>query len=119
MLYQCDDFEFQAHGIIQKLIQSCVNEEFALQIRADRYEHTPDRLDQRQGTYERNFTTTFGASRIQIPRLRYHNVKIRYSLFEKYQRRQDKFDRMVVLAMLLGLSVRKQRRFFRPSSVMP
>jgi len=113
LLYQFDDFEFQAHGIIQKLIQSCVNEEFALQIRADRYEHNPYRLDQRQGTYERSFTTTFGTSKILIPRLRYHKVKVRYSLFEKYQRRQDKFDRMIVLAMLLGLSVRKQRKFFK------
>jgi transposase-like protein len=113
VLYQFDDFESQAHGITQKLIQSCVNEEFALQVRAEWYEHAPYRLDQRQGTYERNFTTTFGTSRIEIPRLRYHNVKIHYSLFEKYQRRQKKFDKAVVLAMLLGLSVRKQRRFFR------
>ena len=113
VLYQFDDFESQTHGIIQKLIQSCVNEEFALQVRAKRYEHAPFRLDERQGTYERNFTTTFGTSRIEIPRLRYHNVKIHYSLFEKYQRRQKKFDKAVVLAMLLGLSVRKQRKFFR------
>jgi transposase-like protein len=113
VLYQFDDFEFQAHRVIQKLIQSCVNEEFALQVRAERYEHAPHRLDQRQGTYERNFTTTFGTSKIEIPRLRYHNVKIHYSLFEKYQRRQRKFDKAVVLAMLLGLSVRKQRKFFR------
>jgi hypothetical protein len=41
ILYQFDDFEFQARGIIQRLIQSCVNEEFALQIRANRYEHAP------------------------------------------------------------------------------
>ncbi len=113
ILYQFDDFECQAHGIIQKLIQSCVNEEFALQVRAERYEHAPHRLDQRQGTYERNFTTAFGTSRLEIPRLRYHNVKIHYSLFEKYQRRQKKFDKAVILAMLLGLSVRKQRKFFR------
>jgi transposase-like protein len=113
VLYQFDDFEFQAHGIIQKLIQSCINEEFALQIGAERYEHSPYRMDQRQGTYERNFTTTFGTSRIRIPRLRYQNVKVHYSLFEKYQRRQKKFDKTVVLAMLLGLSARKQRRFFR------
>ena len=111
--YQFDDFELQAQGIIQKLIQGCVNEEFALQVRAERYEHAPHRLDERQGTYERNLTTTFGTSKIQIPRLRFNKVKIHYSLFEKYQRRQKKFDKMVVLAMLLGLSVRKQRRFFR------
>lgn len=113
VLYQFDDFEFQARGIIQRLIQDCVNEEFALQIRAQKYEHAPNRLDERQGGYERNLTTTFGTSRIRIPRVRFNKVKVHYSLFEKYQRRQKKFDRMVLLSMLLGHSVRKQRRFFR------
>ena len=113
LLYQFDDFEFQARGIIKKLIQDCVNEEFALQIRAKRYEHTSNRLDERQGGYERNFTTTFGTSRIRIPRVRFNKVKVHYSLFEKYQRRQKKFDQVVLLSMLLGVSVRKQRRFFR------
>jgi len=113
VLYQFEDFEFQARGIIKKLIQDCVNEEFALQIRAQRYEHAPNRLDERQGGYERNLTTTFGASRIRIPRVRFNNIKVHYSLFEKYQRRQKKFDRMVLLSMLFGHSVRKQRRFFR------
>lgn len=113
VLYQFEDFEFQARGVIQRLIQSCVNEEFALQIRAERYEHAPFRLDQRQGGYERNLTTTFGTSSIRIPRLRFHNVNVRYSLFEKYQRRQEKLDKTIVLSLLLGLSVRKQRRFFR------
>jgi len=111
--YQFNDFEIQAQGVIQKLIQSCVNEEFALQVKAERYEHAPDRLDERQGTYERNLTTTFGTSKIFVPRVRFKKVKIHYSLFEKYQRRQKKFDKMIVLAMLLGLSVRKQRRFFK------
>lgn len=113
LLYQFDDFEFQARGSIRRLIQDCVNEEFALQIRAQRYEHAPGRLDERQGGYERNLTTTFGTSRIRIPRVRFNRVKIHYSLFEKYQRRQKKFDRMVLLSMLLGHSVRKQRKFFR------
>ncbi|MDO8602264.1 MAG: IS256 family transposase [Candidatus Omnitrophota bacterium] len=111
--YQFNDFELQAHDVIQKLIQSCVNEEFALQVKAGRYEHAPNRLDERQGTYERNLTTTFGTSKILVPRIRFKKVKIHYSLFEKYQRRQKKFDKMIVLAMLLGLSVRKQRRFFK------
>ena len=113
VLYQFDDFEFQARGMIKRLIQDCVNEEFALQIRAQRYEHAPNRLDERQGGYERNLTTTFGTSRIRIPRVRFNKVKVHYSLFERYQRRHKKFDRMVLLSMLLGHSVRKQRKFFR------
>jgi len=113
VLYTFDDFEFQARGIVQRMIQDCVNEEFTLQMRAGRYERTPERLDERQGSYARYLTTAFGRSRIRIPRTRFNNVKIHYSLFEKYQRRHQKFDRMVLLSMLLGVSVRKQRRFFR------
>jgi putative transposase len=113
VLYQFEDFELQARRIIQRLIQDCINEEFSLQIRAERYEHAPNRVDERQGSYERNLTTTFGTSRIRIPRVRFNKIKIHYSLFERYQRRQKKFDQMVLLSMLLGHSVRKQRRFFR------
>jgi len=113
ILYQFEDFELQAHRIIEQLIQSCINEEFTLQIGAERYEHAPRRKDERQGSYERRFTTTFGETTIRLPRTRFNNIKIHYSLFERYQRRQKKFDRAVLLSMLLGLSVRKQRRFFK------
>jgi len=113
ILQRFDDFEQKAHRAIQKLIQDTIYEEFKLQIGADRYERTEDRLGTRQGEYERFFTTTFGTSRINIPRLRHSNLDITYSLFDKYQRRQRKFDEMVILSMILGLSTRKQRRFFR------
>lgn len=115
ILGQFDDFETKAHRAIQDLIQGTVYEEFRLQIGADRYERTDSRQGKRQGEYERFFTTTFGTSRINIPRLRNenNNIKITYSLFDKYQRRQEKFDNMVVLSMILGLSTRKQRKFFK------
>jgi transposase-like protein len=94
-------------------MQSCVYEEFDMQIGAKKYERNDVREDTRKGEYERYFTTTFGTSRINIPRVRENNVQIYYSLFDKYQRRQKKFDEMVVLALVLGLSVRKQEKFFR------
>jgi transposase-like protein len=113
IMYAFDDFEVQGHKVIHDLIQSGINEEFTLQIGAKRYEHAPTRLDERQGRYQRYFTTTFGTSKIKIPRLRNNKVRIHYSLFKKYQRRQKKFDNMIILSMLLGLSVRKQREFFK------
>jgi len=70
LIHAFDDFELQAHKVIQDLIQSCINEEFALQIGAGRYEHAPSRLDERQGAYRRCFMTTFGSSVINIPRIR-------------------------------------------------
>ena len=110
---QVDDFEAKAHKAIQALIQGSIYEEFRLQIGADRYERANTREDRRKGEYSRFFTTTFGRSEINIPRLRNNNIDISYSLFDKYQRRQKKFDEMVVLSMILGLSTRKQRKFFK------
>lgn len=107
-----DDFEQKAHRAIDNLIQSGIYEEFAEQIGAHRYEHAPSRIDERKGEYERFFTTTFGTSKIMVPRTR-DGLKIRYSLFDKYQRRQKKFDNAIVLSMILGLSERKQRKFFK------
>ena len=107
-----NDFETRAHKTIEKLIQDDIYEEFSEQIGADRYEHASSRIDERKGEYTRFFTTTFGTSRIQLPRTR-DGLRIRYSLFDKYQRRQKKFDNTVVLSMILGLSTRKQRKFFK------
>src|SRR3989338_10305497 len=107
-----DDFERKAHRSIDNLIQKGIYEEFTEQIGASRYEHAPSRLDERKGEYTRFFTTTFGTSEVMVPRTR-DGLKIHYSLFDKYQRRQKKFDNAIVLSMILGLSERKQRKFFK------
>jgi len=106
-----DDFERRAHQAVQDLIQSDIYAEFAEQIGAKRYEHAPFRVDSRKGEYQRHFTTTFGTSLVNIPVAR-DGTRIRYKLFNRYQRRQKKFDNTVVLSMILGLSTRKQRKFF-------
>jgi len=107
-----DDFERRAHRAVQNLIQSDIYEEFAEQIRAKRYEHAPLRIDSRKGEYQRHFITTFGTSLVNIPVAR-DGTRIAYKLFDRYQRRQKKFDDTVVLSMILGLSTRKQRKFFK------
>ena len=86
-----DDFEQRAHRAIQNLMQSDIYEEFAEQIKAKRYEHAPLRIDNRKGEYQRYFTTTFGTSLVNIPVAR-DGTKIKYKLFDRYQRRQKKFD---------------------------
>jgi len=107
-----ESFEKRAHKAVEKLIQGDIYQEFREQIRADRYERNDIRKDRRKGEYERFLTTTFGCSKIKIPRTR-EGMKIRYSLFEKYQRRQKKFDQMIVISMILGFSTRKQHKFFK------
>ena len=95
-----EGFQKRAHKAVEELIQSDIYHEFTGQIRAAKYERNDRREDNRKGEYERFLTTTFGCSRIKIPRTQ-GKTKIRYSLFEKYQRRQKKFDQMVVMSMIL------------------
>ena len=82
-----DDFERRTQRKLQKMIQDDVDKEFIEQIGAGKYEHADTRQDKRKGSYERYLTTTFGATKLIIPRTR-GKITIRFSFFDKYQRRR-------------------------------
>jgi len=110
---EVDDIEATARLVVEDFFQRSINGEFKEQIKAEEYERTDERADIRSGTYSRLFTTTFGKAKLLIPKVRKKNQEYVYNLFAKYQRRQRKFDDMVVLSLLLGFSTRKQQRFFQ------
>jgi transposase-like protein len=110
---EVDDIEVQARLVVEGFFQHSINGEFREQIKAGEYERSEERSDIRSGTYPRIFTTTFGKTRLLIPKVRKKSCEYVYKLFTKYQRRQRKFDDMVVLSLLLGFSTRKQQRFFQ------
>lgn len=107
-----DDFEQRTQRKLNQIIQDDIDKEFIEQIGAGKYERADTRQDKRKGSYERYLTTTFGTVKLIIPRTR-GKIVIRFSLFDKHQRRRKKFDNAVILAMLLGLSTRKQKRVFK------
>lgn len=107
------DIEKEAKRRVDSFFQHTVYEEFKEQIGADFYERNGNRADRRSGTYERSFSTTFGRTTLLIPKVRKKSKDYSYTLLEKYQRRRQKFDDMIVLSLLLGLSTRKQRKFFQ------
>jgi transposase-like protein len=110
---EVDDIEVKARLVIGGFFQHSINSEFKEQIKAEEYERTDERADIRSGTYPRIFTTTFGKARLLIPKVRKKSRDYVYNLFAKYQRRQQKFDDMIVLSLLLGFSTRKQQKFFQ------
>jgi transposase-like protein len=110
---EVDDMEVKARLVVEGFFQQSVNGEFREQIKAEEYERTDERADIRSGAYPRIFTTTFGKARLLIPKVRKKSQDYIYNLFTKYQRRQKKFDDMIVLSLLLGFSTRKQQRFFQ------
>ncbi|MFH1552171.1 MAG: IS256 family transposase [Candidatus Omnitrophota bacterium] len=107
-----DKLESEAHRAIRDILQRGIDEEFDAFIRAGRYERNKTREAFRKGTYRRFLTTRFGASELVIPRAR-GKVGVDFELFKKYQRRQKKFDEMVVMSLILGISTRKQSKFFK------
>jgi len=110
---EVDDIEVKARLVVEGFFQHSINGEFMEQIKAEEYERSEERVDIRSGTYSRIFTTTFGKTRLLIPKVRKKNRDYVYKLFAKYQRRQQKFDDMIVLSLLLGFSTRKQQKFFQ------
>jgi len=110
---EADDIEVKAKLVVERFFQSTIFAEFTDQIKAEEYEHAAERVDVRSGTYPRTFTTTFGKTKLLIPKVRKKSRDYVYNLLNKYQRRQKKFDDMIVLSLLLGFSTRKQQRFFQ------
>ena len=110
---EVDDMEVKARMVVEGFFQRSIFAEFRQQLKADLYERADERADIRSGTYPRVFTTTFGKTRLLIPKVRKKSREYVYKLFAKYQRRQRKFDDMIVLSLLLGFSTRKQERFFQ------
>lgn len=110
-----DKLESEAHRAIKDILQRGIEEEFTNFIRASRYERNKMREGYRKGVYRRRFTTRFGTSELMIPRARgkQGKIEVTFKLFKKYQRRQKKFDEMVVMSLMLGISTRKQRKFFK------
>ncbi len=108
-----DDIEVRARLVVEGFFQHSINGEFKEQIKAEEYERTDERADIRSGTYPRIFTTSFGKTKLLIPKVREKSRDYVYKLFTRYQRRQKKFDDMIVLSLLLGFSTRKQQRFFQ------
>ena len=69
-------------------------------------------LGYRSGSYKRSISTTHGRiDDLSMPKSK--GVKIKYNCLEAYQRRQKAFDDHILKAMILGLTGRKQKRFFQ------
>ena len=106
------DLEFKVKQTIKSTIQNVLFEEFALYMQASPYQRTKLRKDYRSGYYTRSLLTTYSLiSDIKVPKAR--KLRPQFKVLKKYQQRQEKFDQMILVSLILGLSCRKQRQFFK------
>ena len=85
----------QLHGHIAEVVRSSVEEtlnglldaEADFICRAQRYEHSPDRVDTRAGHYQRKLETKAGPVTLKVPKLR--RLPFETAIIERYRRREE------------------------------
>ena len=87
----------------KRILQEQVYEEFELQLGAKRFERTPGRRDERNGTRVRSYEISAGRiAELVIPRAR--NLDIRFTVFEQWERVQPEVLAALIKAYLLSRS---------------
>ena len=105
--------EQKLRGHVDEVVRSSVEETLnglldaeADQIcRAQRYEHTAERVDTRAGHYERKLETKAGEVRLRVPKLR--SLPFETAIIERYRRRESSVEEALVEMYLAGVSVRR------------
>ena len=73
--------------------------------KAQRYKHSPDRLDTRAGYYKRSLETKSGKVRLNVPKLR--KIPFESAIIERYKRRECSVEEALIEMYLAGVSVRR------------
>jgi len=107
------DFKAQTLRVVKRLLEGAMEEEILEQLRVDRYRRDKLRRGYRNGYRYRSLLTEFGLlDEVRVPRDRegsYHPA-----VFERYQRRQQRVNRLVREMFLLGVSTRKVQEVLSP-----
>ncbi len=72
---------------------------------AGRYQHSPDRVDTRAGSYQRGLETKAGKVQLKVPKLR--KIPFESAVIERYKRRECSVEEALIEMYLAGVSVRR------------
>lgn len=101
----------KARDTMKTLMESFVNCNFTALIKAERYEMTSMRKDQRNGFRYRGLNTSMGyIESLKVPRGRKGGYD--FKLFKKYKQRSKQFDDMVLYGVLCGMSHKRITEYF-------
>jgi len=103
----------ELRGHVDAVVRSSVEETLnaLLQAEADqicgasRYEHSPERIDTRAGSYARKLETKAGVVTLKVPKLR--SLPFETAIIERYRRRESSVEEALVEMYLAGVSVRR------------
>jgi len=100
-----EDVEKAVEGQISHYLNRVLRIEADLQLRADPYERTVERLDYRAGYRQRSLVTTKGTCVLDVPKAR--STPLRFSVFDRYRRLWKRVDRLLREIFLSGCSTRR------------
>ena len=96
--------EFVLDEFLRHFCNSWLEEEYDIQSGRERYQRSENGLDYRAGHYTRSIITGRGVIELSVPRGA--KGKYKYTLFNRFKRRTEKFEDIVVDALLKGHSSR-------------
>lgn len=106
-----DDGEIRGHlteivrGTVEETLNAMLDAEADELCNAQRYEHSPDRVDTRAGSYKRKLHTQAGEVELKMPKLRQQTFDT--AIIERYRRRDISIEEAIVQMYLAGVSVRR------------
>lgn len=87
------------------ILNQVMEQERDTYLQAEAYERNSERVDYRNGYYERDYTMSFGRIKLKVPRTR--NGEFSTSVFEKYQRAEQALVLSMLEMVVNGVSTRK------------
>ena len=106
-----DESEIRGHldemvrGTVEETLNAKLDAEADEMCNAQRYEHSPDRIDTRAGSYTRKLHTKAGDVEVKMPKLRKQTFET--AIIERYRRRDISIEEAIVQMYLAGVSVRR------------
>ena len=92
-------------GTVEETLNTMLDAEADELCNAQRYEHSPDRVDTRAGHYKRKLHTQAGEVELKMPKLRKQTFDT--AIIERYRRRDISIEEAIVQMYLAGVSVRR------------
>jgi putative transposase len=106
------EIQGQVKRSIKVSLERALLKEQSIRVGCSSYERSDDRRGYRNGSYVRDFLTTYGwIEGLVVPRVREGGIES--EVLERYRRRQRQVDLVLLEAFLLGHSTRKTRRLFK------
>jgi len=92
-------------GTVEETLNKLLDAEADELCGAGRYERSPERIDTRAGSYERNLEAKAGKVKLKVPKLR--TIPFESAIIDRYKRRECSVEEALIEMYLAGVSVRR------------